>query len=98
MAQLADMLYRRIQPPDVVVVVEVSARTAFVRRSARNRANDQFTRESVMADVPIITESMEVMAYIKRTRHPSMRVVRVNAEEDGGEAAIAEIIAAVEPD
>ncbi|NNC58052.1 MAG: AAA family ATPase [Woeseiaceae bacterium] len=95
MDQLADMLFRRIKPPDVVIVVEVSAQTAFARRSARNRPNDHFTRKSVRADVEIITEMIEVMARIKQSLHPPMRVVRVNAEEEGGEVAVADIVAAL---
>lgn len=98
MNQLADMLFRKIQPPDVVVVVEVSARTALTRRIARNRPNDLFTRESVRADVEIISETIEVMEHIKRTLHPPMRVIRVNAEEEGGEIAIAKIVTALELD
>ena len=98
MAQLADMLYRKIQPPDLVVVVEASVRTAFARRTARNRANDLFTRESVQADVAIITKAIEVMAHIQQTLHPPMRIVRVNAEKEGGEVAIAEIVASLELD
>lgn len=93
--QLANMLYRRIRPPDVIVFVEVSAQTAFARRSARNRANDLFTRESVMADVKIIGESIEVMEHIKRTLHSPMRIVRVNTEQVGAEDATAEVIAAL---
>lgn len=96
--QLADMLYRRIQPPDVAVFVEVSARTAYARRSTRNRANDLFTRESVRADVEIIAGTIEVMAHIKRTLHPSMQVVCVSAEKDGAEEAVAEIVAALTMD
>ncbi len=98
MYQLASMLYRRIDPPDVVVVVEVSPGTIFSRRSARNRADDIFTPESVNADAKIISESIEVMTQIKRTLHPPMRIMRVNAEEEGARGAIAEILAALESD
>lgn len=93
--QLAELLYRRIQPPDVVVVVEVSAGTAFARRSARNRPNDLFTPDSVRADIEIIAESIEVMEHIKRTLQPSMRVVCVNTEQEGAEDATAEVVAAL---
>lgn len=94
--QLADMLFRRIQPPDVVVVVEAKVEAVFARRSDRSRANDLFSVDSVKTDIADVKESIGGMEHVQRTLHPSMQILRIAADEEGGEAAVAEIIAALQ--
>jgi hypothetical protein len=96
MVQLADMLFGKIEPPDVVVLVEASAEKVFARRSDRNRPNDLFSVDSVKADITIVKECIGAMVYVQRTVHPSMRILQVTADEEGGEAAIEKIVAALE--
>jgi hypothetical protein len=86
MVQLADLLYRRSSPPDVVVVVEASAEKIFARRSKRNKATDQFSRESIQADIAILRDCIEAMVHVRRTSGHFLRIIRVNAESDDGEA------------
>ena len=94
-SQLADMLYQRIAPPDVAVFLDVSAETAFARRGARGRPNDEFTFESVKEDVQIVASSIDVMAQIKQKFHPSMQIIRVNTEQEGAKDATDAVIAAI---
>lgn len=94
--QLADLLFLRIEPPDIVVVVEASAETIFARRTHRNRENDRFSTESVNADIAMVNESIVTMLHVQRTLKPMLPVVRIAAEEEGGDNAVAEIVAAIE--
>lgn len=96
MTQLAGMLFSKIQPPAVVVVVEASAEKVFARRTARNRANDIFSLESVGADIAIVRECVATMEYVQRTLSSQMRILRLDANEEGGAGAVANIIAELE--
>lgn len=96
MTQIAEILFQRVQPSDVVVVVEAKPEIVFTRRSHRNRVNDIFSRESVKADIAIVNESIDVITYIQRTLRPSMRILRVRADEEGGDAALAQILDVLE--
>ena len=96
MNQISSLLFRKIRPPELVVMVEVSAETVFTRRTRRNRENDHFSRESVMADVEVLRHSIDAMVHVQETLYPQMRVFRVNSEREGGDEAVASIVSAIE--
>lgn len=96
MAQIAGMLFSRIQPPAVVVIVEASVEKVFARRTERNRANDIFSLESVAADIAIVKECVTTMEYVERTLGSPLRILRSDTNEEGGVAAVADIVAVLE--
>lgn len=96
MNELADILFQKIEPPDAVVVVEASAEIIFARRVGRNRANDLFSPESVEDDLAMVRESVGAMEHIRRSIHPDMQILRINADEEGGDKTVAVIAAALE--
>jgi hypothetical protein len=81
--QLADRLFRWVRPPDVVVVVEGDAETVFDRRSARNRAHDVFSPESVRDDLAMLQLSLEAMDHIQRKVYPRLCTIRLWSDEGG---------------
>jgi adenylate kinase len=95
MNELADILFREIEPPDAVIVLEADPDIVFARRSARNRPNDRFSRESVRDDIAAVRRTVGAMEHIRATRNPAMQVLRIPLEEDGGDNAVATIIAAL---
>ena len=95
MNELADILFRDIDPPDAVIVLEADPDIVFERRSARNRPNDRFSRESVRDDIAAVRKTVGAMEHIRATRNPAMQVLRVPLEEDGGDSAVATIITAL---
>jgi len=95
MIQLARILFRQIRPSDLVVVVEADAEAVFARRSARNRAGDEFTRASVEEDLAIVRDSIEVMRTVQQDFRPLMHIIRVTADEGGAEPAVGRIMASL---
>lgn len=95
MNQLADILFRKIEPPDAVVVLEADAETVFARRTDRSRPNDRFSPESVRADIAAVRRTVGAMEHVRSTMNPAMQVLRVSVEEDGGDTAVAAIVAAL---
>jgi hypothetical protein len=95
MNDLADILFREIEPPDAVIVLEADPDIVFARRSARNRPKDRFSHESVSDDIAAVRRTVGAVEHIRATRNPAMQVLRIALEEDGGDIAVATIIAAL---
>ena len=95
MNELADILFREIEPPDVVIVLEADPDVVFTRRLARNRPNDRFSHESVQDDTAAVRRTVGAVEHIRATRNPAMQVLRIPLGEDGGDNAVATIIAAL---
>ena len=80
MEKLANILFRHVEPPDIVIVVEASASTVYERRVQRNRARDLFSPESVMNDVSLTQENIRSIDYVQRRIATDLKVIRVNVD------------------
>jgi hypothetical protein len=85
MIQIADLLFKYLSPPDVVVIVQATPATVFARRSARGRPRDTFTEDSVRADVLLTTDTVRTVEHVQRYA-PNLRVIGVDLEETGADA------------
>jgi hypothetical protein len=93
MAGIADMLFRHIAPPDVVIAVEATVPTIHSRRVARGRRRDSFSLESVAADVALLEESIRAVEHVQRHVAPDMHLLRENLDKPDATAAVASRLA-----
>lgn len=64
MTDIADQLFKYVNLPDIVVVVEAGVEEILVRRSDRNRQNDSFNRESVKRDVLLLEDTIMAIKHV----------------------------------
>lgn len=64
MTDIADQLFKYVNLPDIVVVVEAGVEEILVRRSDRNRRNDSFNRESVKRDVLLLEDTIMAIKHV----------------------------------
>lgn len=96
MNQIAERVFTRISPPDIVVVVEACASTVYSRRLARNRHRDQYTRRSVQADVQLVDDSVKAIIHVQNSVDQKLRLIRVNAEHSDDSAIMERLVDTVE--
>jgi len=90
------VLFRRIQPPDLLVAIEAEPGIVFERRFKRNRENDIFTAGSVRADIESVRKCVEIAEDVKRALRPSMEILRVTVNDEGGKVAVDAIVSSLE--
>jgi hypothetical protein len=95
MEEVADIIFRFIDPPDVVVVLVATAAAIHKRRLERDRRRDVFSLANVENDVQLTEASVETIEHVQRTVAPAMRMICVNVETDS-EMVIQEISAGLE--
>jgi hypothetical protein len=93
MAGIADLLFRHIVPPDVVIAVEAHAPTIYSRRVARGKRVDSFSLESVAADVALLEESIRTIEHVQRHVAPQMHLLRVDLDNPDATPAVASRLA-----
>jgi hypothetical protein len=81
MEKLADILFRHVEPPDIVIVVEASAKTVYERRAERDRPGESFSPETVMVDVSLVKESIRNIEYVQRCIAYDLKMIRVNFDD-----------------
>lgn len=86
MIQIADLLFKYLAPPDVVVIVQASPATIFARRTARGRPNDEFTPDSVRDDALLTAETFQTVTHVQRQRTGRLHVIEVDLEETGADS------------
>jgi thymidylate kinase len=95
MEEVADIIFRFIDPPDVVVVLVAAPAAIYKMRLERNRRRDVFSLANVENDVQLTEASVKVIEHIQRTAAPAMKVICVNVEADS-ELVTQEISAVLE--
>jgi hypothetical protein len=97
MAAIADMLFRHIAPPDVVIAVDATVPTIHSRRVARGRPGDSFSLESVGADVALLEKSIRTVEHVQRNVAPGMQLLREDLDKpDAAPAVAARLASALE--
>jgi hypothetical protein len=95
MAEIADMLFRHIAPPDAVIAVEATAPTIHSRRVARRKRGDSFSVASVAADVALLKESIRTVEHVRRHVAPDMQLLRVDLDSPDAAVGVASRLASV---
>jgi hypothetical protein len=80
MTEIADRLVRHVVVGHVVVVVEASVDKILSRRTARHQPGDEFSRESVAADVDLLQQSIATIVHLQRSTGYGIRMIRVDGE------------------
>jgi hypothetical protein len=89
--EISDILFSKIRPPDVVIIIEADFEKVFARRKSRSRINDQFSIGSVKADIAAVREAEAAIVKIKDEKCLPARVLQLRTDEDGGEKIIEDI-------
>ena len=88
MTDIADQLFKYVNLPDIVVVVEAGMEKIFSRRSDRNRQNDSFSRESVKRDVLLLEDTIMAIKHVQRFLKANTQMIVLDAEKDDTKAAV----------
>ena len=88
MTDIADQLFKYVNLPDIVVVVEAGVEEILVRRSDRNRRNDSFNRESVKRDVLLLEDTIMAIKHVQRFLKANMQMIVLDVEKDDTKAAV----------
>jgi hypothetical protein len=90
--EIVDMLFHHVPPPDMVVLLDDTPERVYARRSMRARSNDEFTRDSVKADVTSVRQCVSTIANSQLTVAPRLLFFQFSVNENGSDTIVAALV------
>lgn len=91
MIEIANRLVPHVVVGDVVVVIQASVDKILSRRTERRQPADEFSRESVAADVHLLRDSIATIVHLQKSVDCGIRMILADGEHDDYDGLAEEI-------
>lgn len=82
MTDIANILFKHISIPDIVIVIEASVDTIFYRRTKRNRKHDVFEYKDIENAVHKFGQTKDVIKFVKDNYKSSLKILEINNDDN----------------